>query len=61
MSANNSTPLPTSGSRLDEKDQDSDDGIDLGFDWAEGELRYSHRGMRPDQDLRDAIARDDRR
>ncbi len=49
MSANNSTPLPNSGSRLDEEEFAS--GLDLGFDGAEDMLRSWRRGMRPDPDL----------
>jgi len=37
MSANNSTPSPISGSRLDEEDFTS--GLDLSFDGAEDVLR----------------------
>jgi phage terminase large subunit GpA-like protein len=49
MSANNSTPSPISGFRLDEEDYAS--GLDLGFDGAEDMLRAWRRGMRPDPDL----------
>jgi phage terminase large subunit GpA-like protein len=49
MSANNSTPSPISGSRLDEEDLTS--GLDLSFDGAEDILRTWRRGMRPDPDL----------
>ena len=49
MSANNSTPSPTSGSRLDEEDLAS--GLDLSFDGAEDILRTWRRGIRPDPDL----------
>jgi phage terminase large subunit GpA-like protein len=49
MSANNSTPSPISGSRLDEEDFASD--LDLGFDGSDDILRAWRRGMRPDPDL----------
>ncbi|MBZ0130224.1 MAG: phage terminase large subunit family protein [Rhodobacteraceae bacterium] len=49
MSANNSTPSPISGSRLDEEEFAS--GLNLGFDGAENILRAWRRGMRPDPDL----------
>ena len=58
MSESSSTPSQTSGSRLDEGDDDqgltdSDltEGLDLGFDGAEDILRAWRRGMRPDADL----------
>ena len=55
MSESSSTPLPTSGSRLDDKeggnDHDLTEGLDLGFDGAEDVLRAWRRGMRPDADL----------
>ena len=55
MSESSSTPWPTSGSRLDDKeggnDHDLTEGLDLGFDGAEDVLRAWRRGMRPDADL----------
>jgi len=55
MSESSSMPLPTSGSRLDDKeggnDHDLTEGLDLGFDGAEDVLRAWRRGMRPDADL----------
>jgi hypothetical protein len=58
MSESSSTPSQTSGSRLDEGDNDhglTDDdltaGLDLGFDGAEDILRAWRRGVRPDADL----------
>ncbi len=55
MSESSLTPLPTSGSRLDDKeggnDHDLTEGLDLGFDGAEDVLRAWRRGMRPDADL----------
>ena len=58
MSESSSTPWPTSGSRLDERDHDHSltdgdltEGPDLGFDGAEDVLRAWRRGMRPDADL----------
>ena len=53
MSANSSTPSPTSGSRLHEE-EDSNDltaDLDLGFDGAEDLLRVWRQGMRPDPNL----------
>jgi phage terminase large subunit GpA-like protein len=49
MSANNSTPSPISGFRLDEEEFAS--GLDLSFDGAEGILRSWRRGIRPDPGL----------
>jgi len=53
MSESSSTPLPTSGSRLNEGGRDTDltEGLDLGFDGAEDILRVWRRGLRPDPDL----------
>ncbi len=53
MSERNSTPLPTSGFRLDEEGDKLDltDDLDLGFDGAEDILRAWRRGMRSDPDL----------
>ena len=54
MSESSLTPLPTSGSRLDDKDGGNDhdltEGLDLGFDGAEEVLLAWRRGMRPDDD-----------
>ena len=46
MSANSSTPSPTSGSRLHDEDDDNDltEGLDLGFDGAEDLLRVWRQG-----------------
>ena len=48
MSANSSTPSPTSGSRLHDEDDDNDltEGLDLGFDGAEDLLRVWRQGRR---------------
>ena len=55
MSESNSTPWPTSGSRLHDRegedDHDLTTGLDLGFDGAQDILRVWRRGMRPDADL----------
>ena len=51
MSERNSTPLPISGSRLDEEDPDLAASLDLAFDGAEDILRSWRRGLRPDPDL----------
>ena len=53
MSANSSTPSPTSGSRLHDEDDVNDltEGLDLDFDGAEDMLRVWRNGMRPDPDL----------
>ncbi len=53
MSANSSTPSPTSGSRLHDEDDDNDltAGLDLGFDGAEDLLRVWRQGLRPDPNL----------
>ena len=58
MSANSSTPSPTSGSRLHEGENGQDlttddltEDLDLGFDGAEDILRTWRRGLRPDPNL----------
>jgi phage terminase large subunit GpA-like protein len=55
MSESSSTPWPTSGSRLHDRegedDHDLTSGLDLGFDGAQDILRAWRRGMRPDPDL----------
>ena len=53
MSANSSTPSPTSGSRLHDEEDDNDltAGLDLGFDGAEDLLRVWRQGLRPDPNL----------
>ena len=53
MSANSSTPSPTSGSRLHDEDDDNDltADLDLGFDGAEDLLRVWRQGLRPDPNL----------
>lgn len=53
MSANSSTPSPTSGSRLHDEVDDNDltAGLDLGFDGAEDLLRVWRQGLRPDPNL----------
>lgn len=53
MSANSSTPSPTSESRLHEEDDDNDltADLDLGFDGADDLLRVWRQGMRPDPNL----------
>ena len=53
MSANSSTPSPTSGFRLHDEDNDNDltAGLDLGFDGAEDLLRVWRQGLRPDPNL----------
>ncbi len=54
MSANSSTPSPTSGSPsvdIDLTDNDLTADLDLGFDGAEDLLRVWRQGMRPDPNL----------
>ena len=53
MSANSSTPSPTSGSRLHDEDDNNDltADFDLGFDSAENLLRVWREGIRPDPNL----------
>ena len=54
MSANSSTPSPTSGFPSDSDNtasNDLTDDLDLGFDGAEDILRSWRKGMRPDPDL----------
>ena len=53
MSANNSTPSPTSGARLHDEDDDNDltEGLELGFDGAADLFRVWRQGMRPDPNL----------
>ena len=54
MSANSSTPSPTSGFPSgddDSTDNDLTEGLDLGFDGAEDLLRVWRQGLRPDPNL----------
>ena len=61
MSVRSLKHWPICAFHLDEEDQDSGNGLNLGFDCAEDLLRYPHLEMRPDPDLCDDIARNDRR